>query len=381
MFRHSAVAIILTLGLSGPASAAPTRLDLVRGPIISTSRITGLAGAFTGIALGIDGTPYNPAAFAHRPESSDGWFDWDLGFGLLIVPGRDVDWNGDGLAPGQLAADRGDGLEFQAVNLGLLLQPGPVGLGAYADIYGWQTGDISVSHFDAHLGAGLALMDGHLVIGLAAHVATLSITSGEEVTQLEGTAPAVGVLFRPQSLSFAFGARFRPTILLEPTETGADAPYLGVIPWQLSLGASFRLTADGRPYNRPHRAQGPAPGDRRYLLVSMDLVATGASNGITLEGLVGRDVETALSPRLESGLGPSLGLRLGGEGEVVDNRLRARFGTYLEPIRVAGEPPFRIHLTGGAELRLFELLFDWKLNVSFDFSPGWRNFSFGIGFW
>lgn len=381
MFQRLAMALLGALCILDAGHAAPTRLDLVRGPIISTSRITGLAGAFTGIALGIDGTPYNPAAFAHRPETSDSWFDWDLGFGLLVVPGRDVDWNGDGLAPGQLDADRGDGLEFQAVNLGLLLQPGPLGLGAYADIYGWQAGDISVSHLDAHLGAGLALFDGHLVIGLAAHVATLSITSGEVVTQLEGTAPALGVLFRPESLPFAFGARLRPTILLEPDTAEADPPYVGVVPWQLSLGASFRLTADGRPYNRPHRVEGPARGDRRYLLVSMDLVATGESDGITLEGLVGRAADSALSPRLESGLGPSIGLRLGGEGEVVDNRLRARFGTYLEPIRVAGEPPFRIHLTGGAELRLFELLFDWKLNVSFDFSPGWRNFSFGIGFW
>lgn len=380
MFRRSAMALLWVLAFHGVGHTAPTRLDLVRGPIISTSRITGLAGAFTGIALGIDGTPYNPAAFAHRPETSDGWFDWDLGFGVLVVPGRDVDWDGDGLAPGQLAANQGGGLEFQAINLGLLLQPGPVGLGAYADIYGWQAGDISVSHFDAHLGAGLALFDGHLVIGLATQFATLTVTAGEDVTALEGVAPSVGILLRPEALSFAFGARLRPTILLEP-ESGGDTPYLGVIPWQLSLGASFRLTADGRPYNRPHRAPAAPTGDRRYLLVSMDLVATGASDGITLEGLVGRAAATALSPRLESGRAPTLGLRLGGEGEVVDHRLRARFGTYLEPIRVAGEPPFRIHLTGGAELRLFELLFDWKLNVSFDFSPGWRNFSFGIGIW
>lgn len=380
MFQRLAMALVWALCILDAAHAAPTRLDLVRGPIISTSRITGLAGAFTGIALGIDGTPYNPAALAHRPETSDSWFDWDLGFGLLIVPGRDVDWNGDGLAPGQLAADRGDGLEFQAVNLGLLLQPGPLGFGAYADIYGWRAGDISVSHLDAHVGAGLALFDGHLVIGLAAHLANLSISQGEAVTELDGSAPSVGILWRPEALSFAFGARFRPTILLE-SEAASDAPYLGVLPWQLSLGASFRLTADGRRYNRPHRAPAMPAGDRRYLLVSMDLVATGASDGITLEGLVGRGVDTALLPRLESGLAPSLGLRLGGEGEVVDNRLRARFGTYLEPIRVAGEPPLRIHLTGGAELRLFELLFNWKLNVSFDFSPGWRNFSFGIGIW
>lgn len=365
--------------LAPAAHAEPTRLDLVRGPIISSSRITGLGGAFTGVAVGIDGASFTPAALGHRPEHSQDWFDWDLGFGFLIVPGRDVDWNGDGYSPGHFAPDQGGGLEFQAINLGLLLQPGPVGLGVYADIYGWSSGDVTVSHIDANTGLGLALLDGHLIFGVAAQVSSLIISTGDSQTSLKGQGADLGVLVRPASLPFAFGARLRPTILLE--SAGADPAFLGVLPWQLSLGASFRMTADGRPYNRPHRALLPAHYDRRYLLVALDLVVTGAASGVTLEGLVGRPVEGTIAPRLESGLGPSFGLRMGGEGEVVDNRLRARFGTYLEPIRVADEPAIRLHLTGGIELRLIELLFDWKLNVSFDLSPGWRNFSFGVGIW
>ena len=374
----SRLLLFLALAASTPAQARPTRLDLVRGPVISTSRITGLAGAFTGIALGIDGAPINPAALAHRSETSDGWFDWDLGFGFLIVPGHDVDWDGDGIAPGQLSPDQGAGLEFQAINLGLLLQLGPVGLGAYGDFYGWTSGSVVVTHVDAHIGAGLALFDGHLVLGLTAQSSSVEI-SADTLTSLSGIAPSLGVLVRPPSLPFAFGARFRPTTLLRSDDS--DDAFLGVVPWQLSLGTSFRLTADGRAYNRPYGAPSPS-GDRRYVLFAFDLVVIGATHGVTLEGLVGRPwLGDLIGPRLDSGLAPSLALRMGAEGEVVDNRLRARFGTYFEPIRVADEPAYRLHITGGVELRLIELLFDWKLNVSFDLSSGWQNFSFGVGIW
>jgi hypothetical protein len=372
------LSLVLVTALGPSASAEPIRLDLVRGPILSSSRITGMGGAFTGVALGIDGASFTPAALGHRPESSTDWFDWDLGFGLLVVPGRDVDWNGDGYAPGHFAPDEASGLEFQAVNLGLLLQGGPVGLGVYTDIYGWQSGDVSVSHVDANIGIGLALWDGHVILGLAAQVAALTVASADSSTSLEGLGPDVGVLVRPPTWPFAFGVRFRPTILLESDQPGS--PYLGVLPWQLSVGASYRLTPDGRAYNRPHREALPPLDDRRYLLVALDLVAMGAAHGVTLEGLVRRPT-SGIAPRIESGLGPSLGLRMGGEGEVIDNRLRARFGTYLEPIRVADEPALRLHLTGGFELRLFELLLDWQLDFSFDVSPGWSQVSFGVGIW
>src|SRR5262245_59953705 len=44
-----------------------TRLDLVRGPLLTSSRIMGLGGAFVAVAEGIDGVHLNPAAFANRP--------------------------------------------------------------------------------------------------------------------------------------------------------------------------------------------------------------------------------------------------------------------------------------------------------------------------
>ena len=82
-----------------------------------------------------------------------------------------------------------------------------------------------------------------------------------------------------------------------------------------------------------------------------------------------------------SGRHVSIALHLGAEGEVLHDRLRARVGTYFEPVRVSGSQDMRPHLTGGLELHLFEVLFDWKANFAFDLAPGWENVTIGVGFW
>lgn len=385
MSRALLVATLLVVA-APPLHAEPVRLDLARGPLLSTSRITGLGGAFTGIALGIDGAPMNPAAYANRPEASTSWFDWDPSFDLHIASARDTDWDGDGFTYGRFSRD--DAVEFQAVNLGLLLQFGAVGVGVFNSAYGWSAGDTTVSHVDTSLGFGIALGEGEVILGLSAHVANLSIDDGVAVTALSGLGPDLGLLLRLPELPVAFGARFRPQIGLSPAASAASssAPYLGVLPWRFSLGASWRLSAQGRPYNHPLRAPSPA-GDPRYLLVSADLSITGATHGQSLEGVIASgdpqllDLGPDMQPRLASGASPSVALHLGGEGEVVRRRLRARFGTYFEPIRVVEAAPFRLHVTGSAELRLFELLFDWKLTIGFDLARGWQNFTFGVGIW
>lgn len=383
--RRLAPLFTVLLLVAAPAHAERLRLDLVRGPLITSSRITGLGGAFSAIALGIDGVFKNPAAYANRPETSTAWFDWDLSFDFLFVPSRDIDWDGDGDAPGR-SDPTSEAPEFQAFTVGFLLQPGPVGLGLLANIYGWQSGILSVNYADIYLGGGLALFDGELVVGLGAHLANLTLTGPSTPTDvsLVGSATDIGILYRPADLPFRLGARFRSAIRLEPEGDALlfeDSPVVGAVPWTLALGASYQLTADRRPMNPALRQPFAPPADRRYVLVSADLVLLGATHGTSLEGLVSsRTAATTATPR-KSGHSPSLAFHLGGEGEVVHHRLRARFGTYFEPIRVAGEAPFRLHLTGGLELRLFELLFDWKATLGFDLAPGWENFTIGVGFW
>lgn len=155
------------------------------------------------------------------------------------------------------------------------------------------------------------------------------------------------------------------------------------VPWQLAIGGSTFHAADpARRYNPRLRAPSTAPADRRYLLVSSELVLTGATDGQSLEALVGDGLgaDDDGRPRA-SGRRVSLALHLGAEGEVLHDRVKARVGTYLEPVRVAGRHDIRPHLTGGLELHLFELVFDWKATFAFDIAPGWDNVTVGVGFW
>ncbi len=380
---------LLLLALALPARADPVRLDLVCGPLITSSRITGLGGAFAGVAEGIDGVVRNPAALANRPHDSTSWFDWALTFDWFVSPGSELDWDGDGLVPGRFGAGSG---EFRAYSLGLMTQLDPFGLGLLGNIYGWTSGEATFSYADVLFGGAWAFAEGELIVGLAAEIATLNVTTGVGDTaaalDLAGPGFGLGLLYRPIGAPWRLGVRFRTTTHLEP-EAGAtapasvlglpgDEPVLCVVPWQLAAGVSYFLAADPRHrYNPALRQAPPALADRRYLLVSAELVVLGATEGTSLESLV------AGEPR-RAGLSPSLGVHLGAEGEVLDGRLRARFGTYLEPRRVDGlaahEGP-RLHLTGGVELRLVELVFDWKATLGFDLAPGWENLTVGVGFW
>ncbi len=72
--------------------------------------------------------------------------------------------------------------------------------------------------------------------------------------------------------------------------------------------------------------------------------------------------------------------RLGAEVEVVDHLLRLRGGTYVEPAFIATARP-RGHGTGGFEVFLLHLLFDWSVSASVDGAPGFFSAAFGLGWW
>lgn len=371
-------ALIFVLVLAGAARAQSplpgdgARVDLVRGPLMTSSRIMGLGGAFVAVAEGIDGIHRNPAALANRSESATSWLDLDVTVDWLMVSSDHIDWDGDtrGLS---------DSLEFEAFNLGLVLQLGPVGLGALITSYGWSRPEaFSVHHLDVLLGAGLAIDDGAVIIGAGAAISLLiadaTPTIADDASELAGTGGDFGVLWRPRGEPWRLGARLRTPARL--TDHGGALVDVGLVPWQVAIGFSRLGPAEpGRRYNPRLRSEVPPPLDRRYLLVSTELVLTGPTDGLTLEGLVDQ------RPRA-SGRNVSVALHVGAEGEVFHDRLRARVGSYLEPVRVSGAPvAFRPHVTGGFELRLFELLFDWKATFAFDLAPGWDNVTIGVGFW
>jgi len=120
---------------------------------------------------------------------------------------------------------------------------------------------------------------------------------------------------------------------------------------------------------------------RRYLLISADLVLTGAvDDAIGIEAVV-RQQEQA------SGADLSLTPRLGLESEVWHDRLRLRAGTALEPSRFRSGSP-RPHGTFGLDVRLFyttlfDLLSRFGVRASgvIDVAPRYLQFAVSLGIW
>ncbi len=348
--------------------AEPVRLDLVRGPLITSSRIMGLGGAFAGIGEGIDGIFRNPAALSNRGADSTSFFDVDFTLDWMFLPSGRIDWDAD-------TRRLSDSVEFQAFTLGLVTQLGPLGLGVLATFYGWSFDGIAIQHSDVFVGAGWAFADGQVIVGAGAVTSAVTVTDtsndDEPLTELSGVAADIGVLWRPPDEDWRVGLRFKSTGKL----TAVNNPTTGVSPWQLALGwSSYHSAERSRRYNPRLRKAVAPPQDHRYLVLSAEIVLIGEAGGVSLESVV------AGLPR-QSGRNLSVAVHLGAEGEVIDDLVRARVGTYLEPARVVGGPYLRPHITGGIEVHLFELLFDWKANLAFDMSPGWENITIGVGFW
>ena len=120
---------------------------------------------------------------------------------------------------------------------------------------------------------------------------------------------------------------------------------------------------------------------RRYVLVSADLVLSGAvDDAIGIEAVV-RQQEQA------SGEDLSFTPRLGVESEVWHDRLRLRGGSYLEPSRFRETGP-RPHGTFGLDVRLFyttlfDLLSRFGVRASgmIDVAPRYLQFAVSLGVW
>ena len=80
-----------------PIRTSDYSVDLFQGPVLSTARVTALGGAYTAIAEGAEGIPFNPASASLRTPSSTMRVDWDLSGGITLpssISGTDFDNNG-----------------------------------------------------------------------------------------------------------------------------------------------------------------------------------------------------------------------------------------------------------------------------------------------
>jgi hypothetical protein len=401
----------------GPLGAQGSRIqtsrytvDLFQGPVLATTRITGLGGAFTAIAEGTEGIPFNPATASLRPPYSTTRDDYDLTAGLTLpssVTGTDFDNNGKvGFTydkfvwltfGGLLQHDRlGFGLiaAFQNYEIGV---PGaPVPLPDSNEVIASVTARllrvepvVSYGFLDdqLHLGAGLRFtgfygIGNTGVPGEKAENERLLINSNTAGFQLGG-------LWAPHDLPLRVGGAARSpqiSVLNDEGRIRANAdgdrvvgniflPGRVELPWEVEGGVAVQLWK--RPFNIAWADEDKVPhadserwrqtkngqqepysrGARRLLKARYAeiprqrvLLSFSALVSGPVKNAVG--VESMLSQTIDrSGERTVVTVRGGAEAEVIPTWLVLRAGSYLEPTRYRGGEA-RLHATGGFDLRV-----------------------------
>ncbi len=399
MNRSACAAAVFCLCTASTASAADLVVEAADGPVVSSQRVTGMGGAFVGLAEGADAHLVNPASFAVRSAFfGHDWFDWDFALAASTVLGgsNDLDRSRDG-----------ERLSTATVSqAGLNLKFGRLGVGAHVRSQSLQFRftqqdatpvEVNYNLTYGGLGTAYALDDGQWVVGALWSVGSTDITNTaapQMIRMASNLFPyQLGVVHAPRKQPWRAGLALQLPVpqsqrdqFGKPNRLVAALGYLPAPrrieqPWNLALGGAWQW--GDRPLNlRPSFGQLPLPEGarpvdhipRRYLLATADLVLTGAVDDASIGApgyLTGRPQE--------AGRTPTLSARVGVESEVLPNRIALRAGTYFEPSRYQTSAG-RLHMTGGADLRV-DVGLAWKLSVVFDVAPGWVNTSAGLGLW
>ncbi len=164
-------------------------IDLYQGPVLASTRVIGLAGAFVAIAEGTEGFSQNPAAPAVRAPYSVDHFDYELGLGIGVPTVlKNSDFYNTGADRTNLIATREQDILF--LNIAAAAQFGSWGFGVSSDLQqhrlsrsadpGLATedrlrGQIAINH----LLLARAFADGQLVIGAGFRLVVLSVIDPE----------------------------------------------------------------------------------------------------------------------------------------------------------------------------------------------------------
>jgi hypothetical protein len=274
------------LGTYGsPIRTSHYSLDLYQGPVIASTRVIGMGGAYVAIAEGVEASYYNPAGPAVRVPWSRHNVDYDLGAGITS-PGtleRSDFFNSGGDrtnlatsnpgyyvfldAEGQLQIDRwgfGAGVAMQQYNLRR-----DTGTSQNA-----QTDKLNAQVYVMLLQVARATADGQLIVGLGLRPSALNVvnehTNSVQPTLMfstQGIGYAAGLLWRPNDLPLRVGASFNSAVTTRAnaSSTGirldaegnrviaqstADQMYLPEtvsLPWDFDMGVAVQLGP--RPFN------------------------------------------------------------------------------------------------------------------------------------
>jgi hypothetical protein len=275
------------LGPNGsPLRTSHYAVDLYQGPVVASTRVIGMAGAYVAIAEGAEGNFVNPVAPAVRQPWSHHTIDYDVGLGLMLPNAlKNSDYFNSGADRTNLSTSAPD--EFVFLDAEGHIQVGTWGLGSavFMQRYGLRrdvttTDNAQVDQLRAQFAVGLidlahAMADGQLLLGVGIRAVGLSVSNNNprpDQTQTlfgtQGLGYQAGFLWCPHGLSFRTGAALRttvssnadPTSRIEQDASGnrvlapgtLDEMYLPdrvSLPWDLNIG--FAVQFGPRPLNPP----------------------------------------------------------------------------------------------------------------------------------
>lgn len=276
---------------SGQAAASPGpqgskitisryNVDMFDGPVLSSSRVTALAGAYVPLADGVEGLVVNPAAPAVRAPYSYSHFDYDVSLGFTFpsaLAATDFDNNGTTGFTYQ---------KFVFFTVGGLVQIGQWGFGANVDARDYDSEQeaapgkpLSVRLLRAHASLARNFFDAQLVVGVGFRFAGLDLTTleGSATTSLLsmlGVAGEIGAVLAPHAWPFrlrrhrseprlGWGStrtpRPSPTRTATSSSPGSSCPSASAFPGRSSSVAhgSFRGARSTRRGST--RARSPTP--------------------------------------------------------------------------------------------------------------------------
>lgn len=254
------------LGPDGsPITTNQYSVDLTRTPVLDSTRVTGLGGAFVAIAEGVDGNLQNPAAGAQRQRHSFTTNDYDWGIGITFPTTlTNTDFFNTGRRTDLGNANQDLVVFFTpalTLNFGKLGISGTVEYQSYGltnpDEAKRVTGDFTITHIQGAYG----FLDGQLLAGGGARIASFTLREQFAVQEILLSSPAVGVevgaLLRPTGASYRIGASFRSTVATlatdgTSTELGdPDTPFYTPeairLPWDVNVGFAYQIGE--RPFN------------------------------------------------------------------------------------------------------------------------------------
>ncbi|HSC89548.1 MAG TPA: hypothetical protein VLC09_19835 [Polyangiaceae bacterium] len=261
------------LGPDGaPITTNDYAIDTYQGPVLASTRVIGLAGAYVAVGEFVEGNTQNPAAPAVRPDYGRDHVDYDIGVGFTF-PGTitGTDFFNTGKSHTNLPATAQDGFVF--FELSGNLQLGPWGIGGAGSVqqYGLESSQDSsdklrttLAVYDVQLAR--AFYDGQLLVGLGARLGSMNVfntnsqvQAGGSLFQSFGVAPELGALFRPNGQNYRLGLSFRAplesgvanqsgagNVLYPDSDSPLYLPSRVTSPWQLGAGAAYRA---GRTFN------------------------------------------------------------------------------------------------------------------------------------